>query len=38
MGSDAAVQPAYTAIHGFLYASVVGGSGGDYIVELHYDV
>jgi hypothetical protein len=38
MGGDAAVEPADGAGGGFLDAGVVGGGGGDYVVELHDDV
>ena len=34
----AAVEPADGAVHGFFYSGVVGGGGGDYVVQLHYDV
>lgn len=35
VGGDAAVEPADGAVHCFFHAGVVGGRGGDYVVELH---
>ena len=35
---DAAIEPADGAVHGGFHASVVGGGGGDDVVELHDDV
>lgn len=35
---DTPVEPADGAVHGVLHALLVGGGGGDHIIELHDDV